>query len=199
MDRAGRGSHGCAGAACARAWAALVSATKLPVCWQAAALPSPHLTANQPEPCAIGPEACTGPPEHLGSGVVGKLRAGHLVVLALGRGARAPVRHATDTSKAAGDGQRSTHKRCRVLGLPATPGGAAPSLGAQCSRRESAATRRRRRCAAHVARQRSPGAPIRADAVEQQESRDAAAAADTINDGLALRRDGQEGRELPWV
>ena len=198
MDRGGRGSHRCAGAC--------------------APVPSPDLQRYKAASLLAGRGAAQPAPYSKPTRAVrDRSRGMYGTAGALGewgrwqasrwasRCARVGTRRQSSSSprdghkQSGGDGQRSTHKRCRVLGLPATPGGAAPSLGAQCSRRESAATRRRRRCAAHVARQRSPGARIRADAVEQQESRDAAAAADTINDGLALRRDGQEGRELPWV
>ena len=199
MDRGGRGSHRCAGA-CAPVPSPDLQRYKAAslLAGRGAAQPAPYSKpAPSRAPSAPRPPGTARALVHALS--LASFAAPSRCARSRWTGASAPVCRATDPSKAAGDGQRSTHKRCRVLGLPATPGGAAPSLGAQCSRRESAATRRRRRCAAHVARQRSPGARIRADAVEQQESRDAAAAADTINDGLALRRDGQEGRELPWV
>ena len=125
---------------------------------------------------------------------------GHLVVLALDR-RQCPCSPRKRRGRRGDRRPLLRTQTLRRLGAARLVFGGCPITGAQSSRHApcAAATACRRRCAAHVARQRSPGARIRADAVEQQESRDAAAAADTINDGLALRRDGQEGRELPWV
>ena len=100
---------------------------------------------------------------------------GHLVVLALGRGARAPVRHATDTIKAAGDGHRSAHKPCRVWGLPTAPAAAAHHWGPALGRARAASVRRRDRTPVRssvlASRDSSRQArATRADAVAQQKS-----------------------------
>ena len=178
MDRGGRVASGCAVAACASVPGGRMRFGSASLLERLGPDPAQNLRAvSLHEPSVPRPPGTARALVRELS--LASFALSDLVVLALGRGSRAPVYPATDTIKAVTDGHCSADKPCRVWGLPAAPGGAAPSLGAQCSRRESAATRRRRRCAAHVARQRSPGA-LRADAVVQQESRDAEAA-DTVN------------------
>ena len=119
---------------------------------------------------------------------------GHLVVLALDR--RQCSRSARERRGRRGDTRPSFRTQTvRRLGAAHLVFGGCPITGAQSSRHApcAAATACRRRCAAHVVRQRSLGA-LRADAGAQQKEVDG-----RINHGLALRRDGQEGRELPWV
>ena len=114
------------------------------------------------------------PPERSGVNCRWQASRRHLVVLALGRGASAPVRHATDTSKAAGDGHRSAAQACGVWTLPVTSPEAAPALGPRASRRAS--VRRRDRSStpvrsSHHATAVARRARTRADTVAQQESR----------------------------
>ena len=91
MDRGGRGSHGCAGPR-ARALGArmrLANATKLPVCWQAAALPSPHLTANQRRAVRGRSRGLRGPPER--SFMNDRWQASRLSISLCARVGQAPV------------------------------------------------------------------------------------------------------------
>ena len=151
------------------------SATKLPVCWApAAALPSPERKSKRHRAVRDRSRGLRGPPERSGMNYRWQASRHHLVVLALGRGARAPVRPATDTSKAAGDGHRSAHKPCGVWALPVTSPEAAPALGPRASRRAS--VRRRDRSStpvrsSHHATAVARRARTRADTVAQQESR----------------------------
>ena len=95
---------------------------------------------------AIGPEAWEGPPEHLGSGVVGKLRAGHLVVLALDR-RQCPCSPRKRRGRR-GDRRPSLRTQTlRRLGAARLVFGGCPITGAQSSRHApcAAATVRRRR------------------------------------------------------
>ena len=121
--------------------------------------PDPHELTSGAVARAIGPEASGDRPSARSCTVVGKLRRWG-ISLCSRSGSRAPVGHATDTIKAAGDGHRSAPKPCRVWGLPAAPAGAAPSLG-YTEHPCAAATVRRRRCVARRAPCRRRRASVR--------------------------------------
>ena len=112
-----RAAHGCAGDLCVRTRGWMRSVAPAPVCLGRAARPDPYGIYERCVARAIGPEASGDRPSAWSCTVVGKLRgAGATRLLALGRGARAPVRHATDTSKAVGDGHRSSRKTLPSFG-----------------------------------------------------------------------------------
>ena len=187
------------GSACAPS-DALGSATKLPVCWQAAALPSPHLTANSAEPCAIGPEAPGDRPSARSCTVVGKLCGSARWPR---RAAKASVRR-KDAADAVGDDHRSAARPGHASEAARHACSGCPITGAQLWAElapHPCAAATVRRCAARCLRRATAvarRARTRADAVAQQyKSTDAAAAADTIGHGLVIWRDRQEGRELP--
>ena len=148
VDRGGRGSHGCAGPR-ARALGArmrLANATKLPVCWQAAALPSPHLTANQRRAVCHRSRGLGGPPERSGMNYRWQASRRHLVVLALDR-RQCPCSPRKRRGRR-GDRRPSLRTQTlRRLGAARLVFGGCPITGAQSSRHApcAAATVRRRR------------------------------------------------------
>ena len=181
MDRGGRGSDGCAGAvrACTGCARQRYKAASLLAIERGAAQP-----ARYRKPAPSRARSVPRPPGTARAFVRARSLAsfalGHLVVLALDR-RQCPCSPRKRRGRR-GDRRPSLRTQTlRRLGAARLVFGGCPITGAQSSRHApcAAATVRRRRCAAHVARQRSPGA-LRADAVVQQESRDAEAA-DTVN------------------
>ena len=210
MDRGGRVASGCAGPACAPVTWAGCAWQRYKVASLLAGLPRrcPARTLQQTsaKPCAIGPEASGDRPSARSCTVVGKLRAGHLVGSA---GTRLPCsRSPRDGPKQSGRERPSLRTQtvpslaaARRAFEEAAPSSleAAPSLGPRARATLRAPPRpcvdAGAQPGACVARQQSPGArePVRTPSCSKRKS------GDVKEHGLALRRDREEGRELPRV